>query len=462
MMDFSIPSWVHKSVFYQIFPERFCNGDPANDPAGALPWGSQPGLDTFMGGDLAGIIEQLPYLADLGVNALYFTPIFMARTNHKYDASDYMKIDPAFGNKDTLKRLVDEAHKRDIRIVMDAVFNHCGDGFWAFQDLINRGNKSKYGSWFTYQELPVVNQPTNYQTCGGTYYLPKLNTQNREVREYLLGVTEYWLKETGMDGWRLDVPWKVPLDFWKEFRDVVKKANPDAYIVAEAWRDPGPWVNQGTADAIMNYPLREYIFDYCFYDRMDAEDFEYFVQRVLSIYGSSMHYQLNLLGSHDTARVLTNCNDDIQRLSLAMIAAFTLPGTPMIYYGDEIGMLGGNDPDCRRCMNWNQETWNHDIRQLYQTLIRLRKTHTALQTGGLQSLFIFNGVYVYQRKKAPDEVIVVLNPREARQMVEFQVPDTEAKAFKELFTGTIYPCENNKITLNKLSEKSALILIPVS
>ncbi len=463
-MNSLIPAWVSKSVFYQIFPERFCNGDPTNDPQSVSGWGGKPGLDTFFGGDLKGILEKLPYLSDLGVNAIYLTPIFAARSNHKYDASDYMKIDPAFGDLGLFKELVKTAHQGGMHIVLDAVFNHCGDGFWAFQDVLKYGKDSKYNNWFIPTGFPLEQFPTNYQTCGGTHYLPKLNTMDAEVRAHLLHVAQYWLEETGMDGWRLDVPWKVPMDFWHEFRQVVKRCNPEAYLVAETWRDPLPWINNGATDAVMNYPLRDFILDYCVYDHMDAEDFYYFTRRLLEQYGDAAHGQLNLLGSHDTARLMTLCKDDKQRMALAVIASFTLPGTPMIYYGDEVGMAGENDPDCRRCMNWEPQTWDGEIHALYQQLIKLRKERPALQSGSLEALLIFNGVFAYRRKAGDDELVVVLNPRETRRQVEIPLAHVqmEGRRYKDIFSGKIVTCQAGKLILDELPQKSALILRPVS
>jgi cyclomaltodextrinase / maltogenic alpha-amylase / neopullulanase len=463
-MNSTYPAWVNKSIFYQIFPERFYNGDPSNDPQSVLPWGGKPGLDTFFGGDLKGILDRLPYLADLGVNALYLTPIFAARSNHKYDANDYLSIDPAFGDLAIFKELVNTAHQGGMHILLDGVFNHCGDGFWAFQDMLKRGKHSKYHQWFLPGGFPVVQNPVNYQTCGGTHYLPKLNTANPEVRAYLLRVAQYWLEETGIDGWRLDVPWKVPVDFWQEFRLVVKRSNPEAYIVAEAWRDPAPWVNTGTTDGVMNYPLRDFILDYCVYDRMDAEDFYYFTRRLLNQYNNAAACQLNLLGSHDTARLLTLCSGDKQRMALAVTAAFTLPGTPMIYYGDEIGMAGENDPDCRRCMNWDETTWDEEIHGLYKQLINLRKEHTSLQTGSLDALLIFNGVFAFRRQMLPDELIVVLNPREARRQVEIPLPQEykEGTQFREVFSNKMITCQAGKLVLDELPQKSAMIFQTVS
>jgi glycosidase len=456
----SRPSWVTQAVFYQIFPERFSNGDHTNDPVNSALWGTRPELNNFFGGDLKGILDHLPYLHDLGVDALYLTPIFKARTNHKYDASDYLEIDPAFGTLELVKELVKTAHSGGIRIVLDAVFNHCGDGFWAFEDLQKNGLASPYRDWFFPTTYPIQKKPASYQTCGGADFLPKLNTTNPQVREYLLKVARYWLEETGMDGWRLDVPWKVPVDFWQEFREVVKGVNPDAYIVAEAWRDPLPWVWGGTSDAVMNYPLRDTILDYCVFDHMDAEDFDYFTRRLLDQYGEAASYQLNLLDSHDTARILTTCSGDCRRMMLAIVASFTLPGAPMIYYGDENGMEGENDPDCRRCMNWQQSEWDQELRSLYRRLINLRHGHVALQTGTYETLLTLNGVAAYRRWQGDDEVVVVLNPREALRGVSVPMRG-KVTACRDLVTGQILSVQNGLLMVETLPEKSFILLVPV-
>ena len=221
MNNYHAPEWVKDAIFYQIFPERFANGDKNNDPAWVSPWGTTPTPLTFCGGDLQGILDHLPYLSDLGINALYLTPVFAARSNHKYDTADYFQVDPGFGDQALLKKLVDSAHQSGIRVVLDAVFNHCGDGFWAFQDVIQKGASSPYTNWFFTNSFPIQPAPPNYQTCGGAGFLPKLNINNPQVREHLLRVATYWLEEVGMDGWRLDVPWKSvyfgvhsPMPFW--------------------------------------------------------------------------------------------------------------------------------------------------------------------------------------------------------------------------------------------------------
>lgn len=455
------PEWVKSAVFYQIFPERFANGSPANDPPGTLPWGTRPTRDAFMGGDLQGILDRLPYLEDLGVTALYLTPIFAACTNHKYDTCDYFRIDPAFGDEALFKRLVNHAHNRGIRIVLDAVFNHCGDGFWAFTDLMQKGAASRYKDWFFVRSYPIRQNPPNYQTCGGAEYLPKLNTANPEVRDHLIQAATYWVSQFGIDGWRLDVPWKADPEFWKVFYEAVKRVNPEAYIVGEVWRDPTHWLKGETCDGIMNYPLREYLLDYCVHDHMDAEDFDHFCGRLRQVYGPTTPFHLNLLSSHDTARIRTLAGEDPRRVLLAAAAQFTSPGIPMVYYGDEIGMPGGNDPDCRRCMIWDSAQWHADIYSAHQKLIWARKNHAALERGDFIPLLAFNGVYVYQRATGADRAVVILNPRGPQHdlKIPLLVNDGEIRSWKELFTGKIFVSHSGTLRLDTLPEMSARILL---
>jgi glycosidase len=461
MQSYSPPDWVPEAVFYQIFPDRFANGDRANDPPGTQPWGAPPTLDNFFGGDLQGIYDRLPYLQDLGVTALYLTPVFQAHTNHKYDTCDYLKIDPAFGDEGLLRRLVDQAHRLGMRVVLDAVFNHCGDGFWAFRDVRQRGAASPYANWFYPQSFPLSQDPLNYQTCGGVAYLPKLNLEDPELRSYLLHAARYWIEACGIDGWRLDVPWKAPMDFWREFRSEVKDANSQAYIVAEAWRDTAHWLQGDSCDGTMNYPLRETILDYCVRDTMDAEDFDHFTTRLRTLHGEMDRYQLNLLGSHDTPRLLTLCSSDAQRAALAVTAQFTLPGVPMIYYGDEVGLEGENDPDCRRTMPWDPAQWNAELNGLYRTLIRTRREHPALRKGHFEKLLVFNGVYAYLRRAAEDVVVVVLNPRGPQRDLRVPLPGQPSPRpeWRDVFTGKSYLRQGQTLWIPELPARTALVLV---
>ncbi|WP_281261198.1 glycoside hydrolase family 13 protein [Desmospora activa] len=258
---FEVPDWAVDTVVYQIFPERFANGDSRNDPPGTLPWDSslQPQADSFYGGDLAGIIQKMPYLADLGINAIYLTPIFRSPSNHKYNTDDYYQIDPHFGELETVKALVHTAHHYGMRVIFDAVFNHAGDGFFAFRDVVEKGEASPYKDWFRIESFPVTTTPQpNYETfANGVSTMPKLMTQHPPVREYLLQVAEYWTREAGMDGWRLDVANEVDFAFWREFRRRVRSINPNALIIGEVWHDAGPWLRGDQFDGVMNYLFRD-------------------------------------------------------------------------------------------------------------------------------------------------------------------------------------------------------------
>lgn len=458
----SAPDWARDAVFYQIFPERFFNGDPANDPPGTVPWDSLPTRENFFGGDLAGIRAKLDYLAQLGVGALYLTPFFRARTNHRYDTSDYLEIDPAAGTLDDFHALVRDAHRRSIRLILDAVFNHCGDGFWAFEDVVQRGPDSPYADWFLVDSYPITKTPPSYQTCGGAAFLPKLNHANPAVREYLLHVARYWL-EQGADGWRLDVPWKVPLEFWRAFRKAVLLTRPDAYLVAEVWRSAAPWLSGDTVHGVMNYRLRDAILDYCAWDHMDAEDFDYELAQLRREHGASAPYHLTLLGSHDTPRILTVCGEDTARARLAMLFQFTYIGIPMIYYGDEIGMTGDNDPCCRAGMVWDKRRWNTLLYETTCRLIALRRRHAALTQGEFETLFAFNGVFAYHRWRDDDSVVVVLNPREERRNVRIPLGRAagQAAVWEDALSGARFAENGRMLALGVLPPGAGYVLLPL-
>ncbi|MEA4812646.1 MAG: glycoside hydrolase family 13 protein [Anaerolineaceae bacterium] len=457
MNEFPLPKWVTDAIFYQIFPERFANGDPSNDPASCVAWESKPEVDSFFGGDLEGIRQKIPYLKALGVNALYLTPIFKAGTNHKYDTIDYMQIDPHFGDLALFKQLVEEVHEAGMRVILDGVFNHCGDKNLKFLDALEKGPKSRWFEWFVFQE-PFENKA--YQTCGGAAFLPKLNTANPEVQAYIIDVGLYWLKETGIDGWRLDVPWKTDPALWPLFYRAVKEVNPEAYIVHETWRDTNHWLNRSIGDGVMNYPLRDYIFDYALKDGMDAEDFDYFCRRMAEDYLQAGPYQLNLLGSHDTPRLLTAAGGDVPRTLLALSLLFMMPGAPMLYYGDENGMSGGNDPDCRKGMVWQEKDWNMQIRTRVQQLIRIRQDHKALRAGKYQTLFMHNGVYAFSRQAKEDKVLVICNPRQAAGPILVNTLFQD-ESWQDTLSGQNFAAKDGKLFITHLEAQSILVLIPV-
>lgn len=375
------PDWLHDATFYQIFPERFANCDPTLDPPNVEPWSGQPTRENFFGGDLAGITAHLDHVVEVGANALYLTPIFEADTNHRYDAKDYFTIDHRLGDLDAFKRFVGAAHQHGIRVVLDAVFNHCGNGHWAFRDVVENEAASAYVNWFSVETFPVVADPPNYRTCSGCYYLPKWNAYNPEVRKHHYDVTRYWI-EQGIDGWRLDVPYFINHNFWRGFRDVVKDLGDDLYIVAEEWRDPEGWLQGDLADGTMNYTLRDLVLGFTADRTIDAFGFADGMNQLRTRIPDGYHHgMLNLLGSHDTERVLTRHAGDEDTALLAFALLLSAEGAPMIYYGDEVGKLGENDPGCRGTMPWDQTLWNTSLLNGIRDLTRARTTHTALRRG---------------------------------------------------------------------------------
>jgi glycosidase len=413
------PEWVQDAVFYQIFPDRFRNGDPTNDPPNVHPWGELPTPTSFFGGDLEGIVQALPYLLDLGINAIYLNPIFMASSPHRYNTYDYFRIDPRLGDLETFRRLVGLAHANRVRIVLDGVLNHCGRGFFPFQDILENGLESPYLSWFHVQGFPLhaydERMPPNYTCWWGNRSLPKFNTSTPAVREYLFTVARYWL-EQGADGWRLDVPNEIDDDtFWQEFRRVVKGTNPDAYIVGEIWTDGRRWLQGDQFDGITNYELRNLLLEWLVEGKYRSLGFAHRLQELLGKYRpETLRAQLNLLGSHDTPRLIRVARGDLSTLRLLWLFLFTWPGAPCIYYGDEIGLDGGPDPDCRRCFPWEEGSWNQELRSFIRRLIALRRALPALRRGAVRILFAHprRNLFAHGRGQGKEAAVAVFHAGE--------------------------------------------------
>ncbi|EGT3801211.1 glycoside hydrolase family 13 protein [Clostridioides difficile] len=387
-----VPNWVKDTVWYQIFPDRFANGDPSINPEGVDKWGAIPTRDNFTGGDLQGVIEHLDYLSDLGINGIYFCPITIGKTNHRYDTVDYMEVDPTLGDKETLKKLIEEAHKRNIKIMLDAVFNHIGYYSKQWQDVVQNKENSRYKNWFYIKDMSKIDTPIEqideknipYETFGCEKYMPKLNTENSEVIKYLLDVGKYWIQEFDIDAWRLDVSNEVDHVFWRKFREEVKKVKPDIYILGEIWHGSLPWLMGDQFDSVMNYLMSEAMKKFFCTDEINAEEFKYMINDVMVSYPIQVSEVIfNLLGSHDTTRILTYANGNIDRFKLAYMFMFVQTGCPCIYYGDEIGMegeLSSISEGQRKCMEWNEEKWNKDIFDFMKKIIRLRKENKELRS----------------------------------------------------------------------------------
>jgi neopullulanase len=441
--DPQTPDWVRDAVFYQIFPDRFARSLTVPKPRHLDEWGSPPTYHGYQGGDLIGVAEHLDYLVDLGINALYFTPIFQSASNHRYHTHDYEKVDPMLGGNPALRRMIDEAHARGIRIVLDGVFNHASRGFFPFHDILENGPNSAYLDWFSVNEFPLfaydADKSPNYKAWWGLPALPKFNTDSPEVREFLWGIGRKWM-EYGIDGWRLDVPNEIEDDeFWREFRRRVHAVNPEAYIVGEVWVDAPRWLQGDMWDAVMNYQFTRACIAFFAGENVNLDDlsrtslhpvgptgaeaFRRAIERLVGVYHPNVTaVMLNLLDSHDMARFVTLANGDRSALRLATLFQMTYPGAPSVYYGDEIGMAGGHDPANRGAFPWHKpETWDIDLMHEFQRLIALRRSRPALRRGSFRFLHAEDDVVAYARQLGDETVIVAINAARMPRRVSLDV-----------------------------------------
>lgn len=426
------PSWVNETVWYQIYPERFCNGDASINPDGVKSWRNEGSVnnDEFFGGDIAGIIQKLDYLKSLGINGIYLTPINESPSSHKYDTSDYMKIDPYFGSEEVFINFVNEAHRLGMKVMLDGVFNHCGFDFKPWQDVIKKGSYSPYYDWFMIQEWPFdfsKGAAKHKQFYSFAFYdkMPKLNTNNPEVRKYFIKVCESWVKKYKIDGIRLDVANEVSHVFCKELRSKLKEINPQIYILGEIWHDGMPWLRGDEFDAVMNYPLGSSIKDFWIDESLRNEDFEHTINRCYTNYMQQTNDVLfNLLDSHDTIRLrneVKNLDEFYNQLAVLM----SMPGSPCIFYGTEIAMQGGYDPDCRRCMPWEEiekGTFEESI-NIVRSLIYLRLSEPLMKTRDFHFPNLFSNPRVIHFMKIGlegDYVEVIINCSEDFVKVTFE------------------------------------------
>lgn len=434
---YKAPDWVQETVWYQIFPDRFKNGTPENGRE-VLPWGSDDldGYDKKFGGNLAGIIEQLDYIKEAGFNGIYLNPIFEAPSSHKYDTTDYYKIDKEFGDNVIFGQLVKEAHRRGIKIMLDAVFNHCGFNHPFWQDVLKNGEKSKYYDCFYIidpkkpyysgelkngQPQDCSKEELNYRTFAFTQTMPKWNTGNPIIREYLLDVAAYWIQEYHIDGWRLDVSNEVSHDFWRAFRKKIKTINTEVYILGENWDNSYPWLQGDQFDGVMNYEFTTPVWNFFGKEvrgvtKLCSKEFMGAISNLLTSYPKHVTRNLyNLLDSHDTERILhiVEGNSDIAKL--AYIFLMTYPGTPCVYYGSEIGM-GGGEHSNRQCMIWDNERQNQELYHLIKRLIKLRTQKESFRTENFQwiDLDTCKNTILYQKTTTSEILYVLLHNENTR------------------------------------------------
>jgi cyclomaltodextrinase len=416
------PFWVQDSIFYQIFPDRFANGDRSNDPSNVQKWGSPPTIWGFQGGDLRGIIQHFDYILDLGITALYLTPIFLSSSTHRYNTCDYFQVDPRLGTLEDFRALIETAHRNQVRVILDGVFNHCGRGFFPFVDVLENGEHSAYKGWFYINRFPVdaygSGDSQDYNSWWNFKALPKLNFGNPEVRRYVYNVERYWL-EQGIDGWRLDVPNEIDNDsFWSEFRQNAKKINRDAYLVGEIWDVNPRWTDDGHFDGLMNYPVRDALLA-LLQGRENAVQFSDRINNLVKAYRRDNLFAMFVpLDSHDTERFKTLVDGNTQKLKLAYLFQMAFPGAPSIYYGDEIGLEGGKDPDSRRAFPWKETDWNQEMRNWVKTLIALRKRTACLRRGDFRQIYAEDGLYAFARILGEEKVLIALNASDRNRRLE--------------------------------------------
>ncbi len=474
-MTVDTPAWVRDAVFYQIFPDRFAASTRVVKPGVMEAWDAPPTVHGFKGGDLLGVVERLDDLVELGITALYLNPVFSSASNHRYHTYDYLAVDPLLGGTPALRELLDAAHARGMRVVLDGVLNHASRGFWPFHHVAEAGVASPYRGWLhldgavlaggrgldPYPDADQADEQRRLERGGmpaaeasrrvlgyegwwGLPALPRLNTDDPGCRAYLLGVAEHWLR-FGIDGWRLDVAEEIDGGFWEEFRTRCRAVNPDAYLVAEIWHPKPEWLTGRHFDALMNYPLAEAILGFVGGRSLDlavareqhefavgvvprdAASFAAELERLGALYDPAVtSVMLNLLGSHDVPRLRTVLGGDLDAVRLAMLLQLTLPGAPCIYYGDELGMEGHQDPDNRGAFPVGAPTGESaELRAFVRALVSLRHGHRALRDGALRVLAAQDQAIALLRSDGPDGMVVAANAGVAPVGVTVDLPGVD-------------------------------------
>ncbi len=440
------PEWARGTVGYQIFPDRFRRGEGVWTDEQLEPWGSKRVANHHrFGGNLRGIIEVVPYLHELGVDIVYLTPVFVSDSSHRYNTHDYENVDPLLGANDDLRELADTLHARGMKLVLDGVFNHSGVGFGPFRDAVARGEDSPYRDWFFFDEK----YPCGYMTFSENLpYMPKLNLANPDCAGYFAYIGRKWITEAHVDGWRLDVSPEVYPDFWRQFRREIMREKDDAIMIAECWDDSREWCNGGDMfDGTMHYVLSYAMWDFFAYGNKTLDGFDAAVNRSMMLYPQAVHNAMwTFLSSHDTMRMMTRCGARAERMRAAAFFQMTAPGVPVIYYGDELGMRGGDDPDCRRCMPW-ERAGKSKMREYYRKLTAARHACAALREGE----FITHeagadGLYAYMRGEGRDAALCALNTTDDKIARPLDLPEgfAKEKALTDLLTGKRVAVKNGQ------------------
>jgi len=448
---FDIPEWSKGRIYYQIFPDRFRNGDTYNDPKGTYSWNGLHNRNSlsfgFYGGDLQGVIDSIDHLEYIGAEAIYFNPIFEAQTPHKYDTTDYLTIDDSFGNEEVFSNMIEALHESDIKVILDGVFNHTGTEFFAMKENFLKQEKSDYLDWYYIKSFPIKKSTESYEGWHGYADLPQLNNENPEVKAYINQVIGKWMS-FGIDGWRMDAVDQLHETYWSALYENIKNIDQEALVVGEFWRDATSYFEDPSFDSVMNYIFRDAAIAYAKGGR--AINFVNTTNAYIDKYPPQvLHGLWNLLGSHDTERILTALGEDTQRMKLAVVLQMTFIGSPLIYYGDEIGMTGTTDPFCRVPFYWDDSKWNMEILELYSELAELRKESNALRKGDYTVLYADESVLIYERRYQSENVIIALNSKDSQIEVGYDLNGN----YKDIFT------EKSFDTIETMPGKSFLVLV---
>ena len=402
-------SVIRNRVFYQIFVDRFNKSIDNNNSRINISWGDKVGRYSIAGGDIKGIIEKMGYLKDLEIDALYLTPIFESESNHKYNIKDYYNIAKDFGDEKDLENLIDILHKNNMIIVLDGVFNHISKDNELFLDVIKNGNKSKYFNWFFINGDNLDLDKNNYERFADDLGMPRLNLNNREVQEYVINVGLHYIRKYNIDGFRLDVSDEIPHRFWIRFKEKMLEENPKFILIGENWHNAHRFLNDGFEfDSIMNYAITKEVLNFIAWRKYTPIEFKNRIVSDLMRYKTNVNYNmLNLLSSHDVHRFFTECKKDEDRFILGYAFMFMYIGIPCLYYGDEIGLEGGYDPDSRRCFIWDNNKWNNKIYKYIKDLIAIHKEYNVNELD--YKIESKNDIIVITRCNCKSELIMYIN-----------------------------------------------------
>ena len=522
-METSPPAWVRDAIAYQIFPDRFARSPRVHKPGPLEPWDAPATVHGFKGGDLLGVVEHLDHLERLGITAISLNPIFSSAANHRYHTYDYERVVPLLGGDDALRELVDAAHGRGMRVILDGVFNHASRGFWPFNHVMENGRSSPYVDWFHLnpewlkegRQLRAFDEhahpaeidsawvrehapgTASLETLGYRAWwdlpaLPKLNTDNPEVREYLYGIAEHWIA-LGADGWRLDVAEEITTPgFWEEFRRRVRAVNPEAYILAEIWEQRPELLDGRTYDALMNYPFLYAVVGYAageHLDRrvvdqhgtlgrrtkmLDGEQLARQLEHLVAAYRrETTEAMLNLVDGHDTPRLRTMTGGDRAAVRLATLVQMTFPGAPCIYYGTEVGLEGEMDPACRGGFPWREDAWDADLLAYVRAASALRHATPVLRRGSFRIAGAAGPALAYLRhwtdepmadRGGPEAVLVALNNAETPARLTVEVPELAGRTLRGAGPATAgggeISVEGGGAAVVELPARSGRVLVP--